>query len=447
MEWPIFQMPFIGNRMLIAIIGTIHVSISHGMAVGGSFFIVLLHYISIRTNNQRLNELTYRILRIFFIITTSVGALTGVGIWLSTATVSPGTIGSLLHVFFWAWFSEWIVFVSEVILIMFYYLGWGKYGSEKGFRIGLIYVAASWLTMMLITGVLGAMLTPGKWLNTRSFWHGFFNPSYLPQLMSRTFIAVLLSIAFGLFITRLHKSYKDQWPVVWQFAGKSLLITAPLFLLFILSYYNSLPQQVSHLVNTALMTTKYATWAYISKIFYVSIVIMMMLFGLILITRKRDYVIISFLPAFLMVFAMGNMERVREFIRKPYTIHRYLYSNAIRESEAPFLNKAGVSQFLDWAERSAKETDPQLRLGEKIFKLECAICHTYRGVNGITKKTNIIQSKEITENFLKTYKRSHPFMPPFTGTDKERSALAAYLDKIVKEANRGQQSTTSEDNK
>ncbi|MBN2012043.1 hypothetical protein JW960_22130 [candidate division KSB1 bacterium] len=447
MEWPIFQMPFIGNRMLIAIIGTIHVSISHGMAVGGSFFIVLLHYISIRTDNQRLNELVFKVLGIFFIITTSVGALTGVGIWLSTATVSPGTIGSLLHIFFWAWFTEWIVFVSEVILIMFYYLGWDKYGSKTGFKIGVVYVAASWLTMMLITGILGAMLTPGQWLATKSFWSGFFNPTYVPQLMTRTFIAVLLSIAFGLFITRLHKDYRDQWPEVWKFAGKSLLIASPLFLLFVLSYYNSLPLQISHLTSTALMTMKYATWAYLSKIFYISIVILMMIFGLILLTKKKDYVLLSFIPAFLMVFAMGNMERVREFIRKPYTIHQYLYSNALREDEAPFLNKTGVSAHLGWAERSAKETDPQLRLGEKIFKLECSTCHTYSGINGITKKTNILQNPELNENFLKTYKRSHPFMPPFIGTDAERTALALYLDKIVKEANGKTNVQPSEGNK
>lgn len=402
MEWPIFQMPFIGNRMLIALVALIHVTISHGLAVGGSFFVVSLHYKSLREKNARLGELVYKILRIFFIITTSVGALTGVGIWLTTATVSPATIGSLLHVFFWAWFTEWLVFVSEVVLIMFYYLGWGKYGSEKGFKIGVIYVAMSWLTMLLITGILGAMLTPGKWLLTKSFWGGFFNPSYLPQLVSRTFLAALLSIGFGLFIMRFFKSYRDQWPIVWQWSGKSLLIIAPAFLFGVLSYYNILPQQIENLIATALMTMKYAAWVQFSKIAFVSIVILMMIFGLIFCLKKTDYGFLSFVPIFLLIFAFGNYERVREFIRKPYTIHQYLYSNGIRESELPFLNKVGVSQFSSWAERSAKETDSVLRTGEKLFKLECSICHTYSGINGITKKTNILKDKYIIENFLKT---------------------------------------------
>lgn len=431
MEWPIFEMPFIGNRFLVAIIGVIHVSISHGMAVGGSFFVVALHYISIRDQNDRLNELAHKILKTFFIITTSLGALTGVGIWFVTATVSPASIASLLHIFFWVWFIEWIIFVTEVVLIMFYYLGWKKYGSVIGFRIGFAYVVVSWLTMMLITGILGAMLTPGKWLTTQSLLDGYFNPNYWPQLFTRTALAALLSVGFGLFLTRIFKEYRDQWETVWKFAGKSLLIVAPIFLLGVLSYYHSLPQQISHLIGTALMTLKYANYAYLSKIFFFIIVILLMGFGVILLTKKKDYVIISFIPIFLLLFTVGQFERVREFIRKPYTVHQYLYSNGIRKAEMPFLNRTGILKYTGWAARSAKETDPVLQKGELIFKVECAICHTYTGFNGITKKTNIILDKDITENFLKTYKNSHPYMPPFTGTDAERSALAAYLDKMV----------------
>ncbi|MFZ5515004.1 MAG: c-type cytochrome [Candidatus Zhuqueibacterota bacterium] len=434
MEWPIFQMPFIGNRLLVAIVGVIHVCISHGMAVGGSYFIVFLHYKSLRENDMRLNELALKVLRVFFIVTTSFGALTGVGIWLTTATVSPVTIGSMLRIFFWVWFIEWIVFVSEVVLIMFYYLGWQKYGPKKGFRIGIIYVVVSWLTMMLITGILGAMLTPGKWLATQSVWDGFFNPTYLPQLMSRTFLAAILSVSFGLLIMRFMKSYRDMWPKVWRFAGISLMVTAPIYLYGVLSYYHVLPQHIGNLIPTALMTLKFSAYAHISKLYYLVTMLILFVFGAILLIRKKDYVVISIIPIILMIGAVGQFERVREFIRKPFTIHEYLYSNAIRAAEQPFLEKDGILKYAGWAARSAKETDPVLRNGEMIFKVECSTCHTYTGVNGITKKTNILQSQELNENFLKTYKRSHPYMPPFTGTDEERVALAAYLDKIVKQA-------------
>ncbi|MBN1348001.1 c-type cytochrome [candidate division KSB1 bacterium] len=431
MEWPIFQMPYIGNRLLVAIIGVIHICISHGMAVGGSFFVVLLHYKSIRENDMRLNELAHKVLKIFFIITTSFGALTGVGIWLVTATVSPATIGSLLHVFFWVWFTEWVVFVTEVILILLYYLAWSKLGPQKGLRVGVVYVVASWLTMMLITGILGAMLTPGKWLASRSLLDGFFNPTYLPQLFTRTFLAALLSYGFGLLIVRFHTAYRDQWETVWQFAGKGFLILSPIFLFAVLNYYYALPQQIEHLIATALMTMKYATYAQLSKIIFLAIVLLLMLVGFILLKKRKDYVILSIVPIVLLVLATSNFERVREFIRKPYTIYQYLYANSIKEDEAPFLNQSGILPYSGWAARSSVEVDPELRNGEMLFKMECGICHTYTGINGITKKTSILQDKDIIDNFLKTYKRSHPFMPPFVGTEEERKALAAYLDKIV----------------
>ncbi|MEZ5072215.1 MAG: hypothetical protein R2751_14955 [Bacteroidales bacterium] len=36
------------------------------------------------------------------------------------------------------------------------------------------------------------MLTPGKWVETGGFWTGFFNPSYLPSLLFRTCISLIL---------------------------------------------------------------------------------------------------------------------------------------------------------------------------------------------------------------------------------------------------------------
>jgi mono/diheme cytochrome c family protein len=445
MDWPIFHMPFIGNRLLIAIVGTIHVCISHGMAVGGSFFVVFLHFKSLRENNERLGEVAFRVLRVFFIVTTSFGALTGVGIWLTTAAVSPVTIGSLLRVFFWVWFVEWLVFITEVVLIMWYYLGWKKNGPEKSFKIGLVYVAASWLTMMLISGILGAMLTPGQWLETRTLFDGFFNPTYLPMLLTRTFLAALLSVSFGLLIVKFLKSYRDVWPAVWRFAGLSFLLITPFYLLSVLSYYHMLPMHIENLIPTALMTAKYAAYAHLSKIFFFIIVIFLLGAGAVLLFKKTDFKFLSVVPLILLIFAAGQFERVREFIRKPYTIYNYLYSNAIHKAERPFLDKEGILNYSGWAARSATETEESLRNGEKIYTIECSGCHTMRGVNGILKKKTIMQNRDILENFLKIYEGSHPYMPPFIGTEEERTALAAYLFKIYRDSG-GEVMTTTEEN-
>jgi len=40
--------------------------------------------------------------------------------------------------------------------------------------------------MVIITGILGFMMTPGRWLETGGFFSGFFNQTYWPQLLFRT---------------------------------------------------------------------------------------------------------------------------------------------------------------------------------------------------------------------------------------------------------------------
>ncbi len=89
-----------------------------------------------RRGDQRWDTLAYRILTVCFVVTTTLGALTGVGIWLSTSLVNPYAIGSPIRVFFWAWFIEWIVFVVEVVCIMAYYLSWKRMRDRKTLPIG-----------------------------------------------------------------------------------------------------------------------------------------------------------------------------------------------------------------------------------------------------------------------------------------------------------------------
>lgn len=52
------------------------------------------------------------------VITTSIGAVTGVGIWFITGALAPEGIGSLIHLFFWPWFIEWGAFTTEVVLLL-----------------------------------------------------------------------------------------------------------------------------------------------------------------------------------------------------------------------------------------------------------------------------------------------------------------------------------------
>ena len=78
-DFPIFEMPFIGQRMLMAINAIIHVFVSHGGAVGGSVVLAAMAWWANKKNDMAAYNLTFKVVMVFFIISTSVGALTGVG--------------------------------------------------------------------------------------------------------------------------------------------------------------------------------------------------------------------------------------------------------------------------------------------------------------------------------------------------------------------------------
>src|SRR5690606_13515883 len=124
------------------------------------------------------------------------------------ALVSPASIGSLIRVFYWAWFTEWLVFVTEVILILIYFLTWKNAnkslrGKIRHIRFGWFLAFASWITMVIIVSILGFMMDPGNWNNDKSLLNGFTNPIYLPQLAFRTPVAMLVGGTFGMLLTTI----------------------------------------------------------------------------------------------------------------------------------------------------------------------------------------------------------------------------------------------------
>ena len=130
MDFPLFHLDFMGNRMLVAVVAIIHVIINHALAVGFAPRVTLLEfrgYLKSKNNieeGKAWDEAARKLMFIAFIITTTAGALTGVGIWFAASLANPASLGSLIRIFYFAWFTEWIIFVLEVIFIMIYFLTW-----------------------------------------------------------------------------------------------------------------------------------------------------------------------------------------------------------------------------------------------------------------------------------------------------------------------------------
>ncbi len=447
MDLPIFHLDFLNNRTLIAIIAVLHVIINHAMAVGGIPLVAYLEGRGHKTGDTSWDALAYRILTFFFIVTTTVGALTGVGIWLSASLVNPYAIGSLIRVFFWTWFTEWLVFLTEVVLILAYYLTWKKWiGPRKQahVKLGRALAIASWVTMALIVSILGFMMDPGSWQTKRTLFSGMLNPMYLPQLAFRTPLAMLMAGAFGLVVllwaTERGSALRNdavkaisRWTLFWTvpcIAGGWW-------------YARAVPSAMRANVSVALLTQALEGWSRTAIAVLAGTGVMIALFmawGAFRPQSMRRWAFI--VPAVLSIFLLGMFERVREFVRKPYAIAGYLYSNGFRAQDYPLLQRDGILTHATYTTVRRITPENEIEAGREVFNLACTRCHTVDGVNGIRDILDRMYSNRDSAGYAEPWRReaiasyigamhnTRPFMPRFPGNEREKQALAAWLENL-----------------
>jgi mono/diheme cytochrome c family protein len=148
------------------------------------------------------------------------------------------------------------------------------------------------------------------------------------------------------------------------------------------------------------------------------------------------YIAATLMVAAFMVF-WGYEERVREFIRKPYLIYNYMYSNGIRPTDVPYLNKVGILKHAVFVEEENKvikeDKSNLLAVGHTIYQIECRACHTENGINGLKSLTKGWSEAAIRNRLNNLPGGGTPYMPPFVGTEAEKDALAAFLASLNKE--------------
>jgi len=81
---------------------------------------------------------------------------------------------------------------------------------------------------------------------------------------------------------------------------------------------------------------------------------------------------------------MGQFERTRQFIRKPYVIGFYMFSNGIRVSDVPYILKTGVLANSLWTRYTAVTPENKVDAGRDVFMIACSRCHTLNGMNSVS---------------------------------------------------------------
>ena len=421
MNYPIWELTTIGGGSLIALIAVLHVYISH-LAVGGGLFLWLTDWKGYRENNGDIHAYVKKHTWFFLLLTMVFGGMTGVGIWFIIALVNPAATSSLIHNFVFGWAIEWVFFVGEITALLVYFYYFDKLGRKLRLKIAFLYFLFAWLSLVIINGILAFMLTPGAWLESLYFWDGFFNPTYFPSLVFRTFVTIMIAGLFG-YVTTVFLKDSVFRTTMMRYCSKWLLYPLIGLIPSGIWYYRSLPENV-RFTNFVLnpQTVPFVQITIITTVLIFAFGIFLSLKG-----ARKLQIAVTFVLLIIGLFWMAGFEYSREIARKPYIISEYMYSTSMLKADLEKVNAEGVLNYARWTGIKEVTDDNASEAGREIFNLECLSCHTVGGIRNdilpLTKNYTYLgmQSQLTGQGKIRTY------MPPFAGTRDEMKALAGYI--------------------
>ena len=410
MNYPFWDVG-IGYGYLMAAIAVLHVFISH-FAIGGGLYLVVVETRALKRGDQETLGYLKRLSKFFILTSLVMGAITGVGIWFIIGLLNPAATEALIHNFVWGWATEWTFFIVEVASAILYYYGWERMSAKNHLTLGWIYFVAAWLSLVVINGIIGYMLTPGDWLTTGDFWDGLLNPTYYSSLAFRTGICVMLAGLYAQLVASgiangEAKGRLSRLNTQWLLSG--LIIVAPSGWW----YWRSIPQEIRDTARAAMPSVM----THISQTIWLTgvILVLAVVIGYLLARRLNRAMAIVMMMAGLLFF--GAFEWSRESIRKPYAIYGYMYGNGIDVAMTGPLKSDGMLAHI--AFRTGND-------GADLFRRACRSCHTINGYKALKPAFDGTDETFIA-GIAKSTHKLRGNMPPFLGTETEAKAIATYL--------------------
>ncbi len=450
MNYPFWYVPFLGSGWVIGIIAIFHVMISQ-FAVGGGLYLPLAERKAMRMGDKETADAWHKQLarysKFFLLITGVYGTISGVGIWFAIGLTNPEATSTLIHNFVFGWAIEWVFFIIELTTIAVYYYTWGRIDPKLHLKVGWVYAASSFCTLVIINGILTFMLTPGNtWLSVAGtgheaskFWNAFFNPTYWPSLALRICVCASLAGIWALVSASRIDGTKQpalktslvKWSVRWLLPS---FVATPLIFAW---YLLMVPSSQRALLSLGIDTIGSGTFSTLTHI------------ALILIVTSATIILTAYFLAYrnpvdfntahavaillLALIATGAGEYSRELLRKPYVIGNWMYTNGVRVPNAAAIDQDGYLTHSNWVWNGS---DSAYSRGEAIYRGECGSCHT---LNGYRPLATLLAGRDRTSIrsfivMLHEYKADSPyhhFMPPMVGTTQEVEDLVDFLNAQV----------------
>jgi cytochrome c553 len=200
-----------------------------------------------------------------------------------------------------------------------------------------------------------------------------------------------------------------------------------------------MPQAMKDNMATAIGSQDFAEYYALLKYFIIGAASLSIVLAIFAILKPKKinfaYVVV---PCLCVFGFLGIFERVREFIRKPYIIGGYMYSNLLREEDYPLYKKDGILKYATYSPVSEVTEENKIEAGRAVFMNACSRCHT-ASANGVNSITYVFErmyglGKPLDKNTMAAYipnmHNGRTFMPPFPGNKKELHALVAYIKQL-----------------
>jgi cytochrome d ubiquinol oxidase subunit I len=370
MHYPWWYVPVATGPMLIALIATLHVLVAH-YAVGGGFFLAVETSFAYRTGNQAYLAYLRRHAQFFILLTVVFGAITGVGIWWTIGLASPLATQVLIQTFVFGWAMEWVFFVLEITSAFGFFYFWGRLPPGVHRAFGWIYAWAAWISLVLITGITGFMLHPGRWLEPghRSFWIAFFNPQLVPQVVARTGGALLLSSLY----VYLHAAWALRQEVglrelVARRSARPALLGAALLLVGGGLWAALLPESARALLPAA---------AALNILLALAVAISALVVVLVYLGPMKN-------PGWLSVGFAGTLwllgmagfsvgEFIREAVRKPYIIYNVVFGHQVFPEQVVRMREQGFLESGLWTRAWMAAHYPQVFVSDGTATLQASV--------------------------------------------------------------------------
>lgn len=435
--YPVWEFPFLTSGIVLGLIAALHILPSH-LSTSIMWFNVIFERKAYKEGKPEYLEFIKKNTLLLLIFAYIFGSLTGVGIWFSATLANPKGLSALIHNYVWGWATEWCFFIMEVLAIYIYYYSFGRVSPKTHLKIGYIFAFASWISMVIIVGILSFQLTPGRWLETGKFFDGFFNPTYFPQLLVRTFYMFAIGGLFALAVASNIKNTETKAKISKFSAGLGILGLI-LGSISINWYIKMLPENSLKIFSDLKFDALYKLGQY-------SVLLILLYFIFVFLKPKWIHIVPSILFIIIALGGIWSGERLREIARKPFVIHNVMYSNQVISadipsknviSEVPKFNENGLLSNFILKNQLSKGNVMQDKMlnGRVLAQLECASCHSLqnkglRPLPILLKKVGAKSNEEIM-GFLDMLE-GYSFMPPFVGTQEEKEALSLYLSSITK---------------